>query len=168
MEALLNDETYSDITFVIGDARITAFSGILINRSEYFQVMLTSGFAEGREARKEIPIHNTTPEAFKAILRYLYTDELEFPTKHLVDVMNKAKEISLERLYEHTVNEASRLFTVHNVVEWLVKADEDGLEDVRSVAFAFFKRNHQRIKAEAKNSLQGLSKELAVRLIEEL
>jgi hypothetical protein len=56
--------------------------------------MLTSGFSEGREAAgrcdlgkrqrddvapaREIPIRDTTPDAFRAPLRYLYTDELVF------------------------------------------------------------------------------------------
>ena len=88
MEALLNDETLSDVTFVVGDARIPAHRVILEARSQYFRAMLSSGFREGQEpaykrARTsgqeeaaDITIGDTTPEAFRALLRYLYTDEL--------------------------------------------------------------------------------------------
>uniref|UniRef100_A0A0G4GWD0 BTB domain-containing protein n=1 Tax=Chromera velia CCMP2878 TaxID=1169474 RepID=A0A0G4GWD0_9ALVE len=116
MEALLNDKTLSDVTFIVGGARIHALRAILIRRSEYFRTMLTSGFAEGQEGCREITIGNTTPEAFKAILCYLHTDELRFPGEHLMEVMHKAEEIQLERVYEYAVGRASRLLSVHNVV----------------------------------------------------
>jgi hypothetical protein len=85
MEALLNDESLSDVTFLVGDARIPAHRSILVARSQYFRVMLTSGFREGQEppykrartngqeGAADITIGDTSPEAFKAILRYLYT-----------------------------------------------------------------------------------------------
>jgi hypothetical protein len=73
MKALLNDETLSDVTFVVGDTRIRAHRAILVARCEYFRAMLTSGFREGQEepaakrartGRKqggdEISIGNTT------------------------------------------------------------------------------------------------------------
>ena len=95
MEALLSDEALADVTFVVGDARVKGHRAILVARSEYFRTMLTSGFSEGQEATTEIPIRDCTPGAFKALLRYLYTDQLQFADEHLVDVMRKAKEISL-------------------------------------------------------------------------
>uniref|UniRef100_A0A0G4HJQ8 BTB domain-containing protein n=1 Tax=Chromera velia CCMP2878 TaxID=1169474 RepID=A0A0G4HJQ8_9ALVE len=117
--------------------------------------MLTSGFAEGQEARREITIGNTTPEAFKALLRYLYTDELQFPDEHLMEVMHKAKEIQLDRVYEYAVRRASRLLSVHNVVEWLVKADEYGMEELRKAALTFFNRNLQRISQRPDGRCKG-------------
>ena len=95
MEALLSDVTLADVTFVVGDARVKGHRAILVARSEYFRTMLTSGFSEGQGATTEIPIRDTTPGAFRALLRYLYTDQLHFADEHLVDVMRKAKEISL-------------------------------------------------------------------------
>ena len=95
MEALLSDEALADVTFVVSDARIKGYRAILVARSEYFRTMLTSGFSEGQGATTEIPIRDCTPGAFKALLRYLYTDQLHFADEHLVDVMRKAKEISL-------------------------------------------------------------------------
>ena len=115
MEALLRDESQSDVIFVVGHTRIHAHRCILQAQSEYFGAMLSSGFREGQEppckraktsgqeAATEITIGDTTPEAFRALLRYLYTDELRFEEEELLDVMRKAKEISLDRVYNHTV-----------------------------------------------------------------
>ena len=161
MEALLNDESRSDVTFVVGDARIPAHRVILEARSQYFRAMLSSGFREGQEpaykrARTsgqeeaaDITIGDTTPEAFKALLRYLYTDELCFADEQLLDVMRKAKEISLDRVYSYGMRRVRQTMSVHKVVGWLVKADEYGLEDMRTATFGFLSRNLGRINADA-------------------
>jgi hypothetical protein len=174
MEALLDDEACSDVTFVVGDARIPAHCTILKARSEYFCTMLKWAFKEGegsggggeeqghaaKRARvsgasckgtaNEITIGDTTPEAFKALLRYLYTDELRFDDEHLVDVMRKAREISLELVYNQGMRQVYQNMSVHNVVAWLVKADEYGLEDVRTAAFGFLARNLAQVKAQVR------------------
>ena len=161
MEALLNDESLSDVTFVVCDARIPAHRLVLITHSEYFRAMLTAGFREGQEpvakrartsgqeAATEIRIGETTPEAFRALLRYLYTDELRFADEQLLDVMRKAKEMSLDRVYIHIARRVRQTMSVHNVVGWLVKADEYGLEDMRTATFGFLSRNLGRINADA-------------------
>jgi len=168
MEALLNDESRSDVTFVVGDARIPAHRVILEARSQYFRAMLSSGFREGQEpaykrARTsgqeeaaDITIGDTTPEAFKALLRYLYTDELCFADEQLLDVMRKAKEISLDRVYSYGMRRVRQTMSVHNVVAWLVKAEEYGLEDVRTATFGFLARNLGKVKAQARQTLELL------------
>ena len=158
MAALLDDDSLSDVTFVVGDTRIHAHRVILIARSEYFRAMLTSGFSEGQKgSSKEITIGDTTPEAFKALLRYLYTDELHFPDEHLIDVMRKSKEISLERVYNHTVRRCRRDISVHNCVGWFVNADEYGLDDLRTSTFRYLTQNFRKVKAQAKKTFQILS-----------
>ena len=106
---------------------------------------------------KDIIIGNTTPEAFKALLRYLYTDELRFADELLVDVMRKAKEISLERVYNHCMRQVAGKMSVHNAVGWFVEADEHGLEDVRAAAFGFLARNLAQVKRQASETLEMLA-----------
>ena len=96
----------------------------------------------------DITIGDTTPEAFRALLRYLYTDELCFADEQLLDVMRKAKEISLDRVYSYGVRRVRQTMSVHNVVAWLVKADEYGLEDVRTATFGFLARNLRKVEAQ--------------------
>jgi hypothetical protein len=103
----------------------------------------------------EITIRDTTPEAFQALLRYLYTDELRFDDEHLVDVMRKARAISLERVYNHGMRQVRQNMSVNDVVAWLVKADEYGLEDVRTAAFGFLARNLDQVKAQVRILNQG-------------
>ena len=155
MDALLSSATDADITFVVGETRVHAHRIMLIARSDYFKTMLTSGFSEGQA--HQIKIGDTTPEAFRAILRYLYTDELNFTDDLLVDVMRKAKEMQLERVYNYSVRRCRRGIGVHNCVAWFVKADAYGLEELRSATFGYLSRNFRQVKAQARRTLQILS-----------
>jgi hypothetical protein len=158
MEALLNDESLSDVIFVVGDARIHAHR--LITQSRYFRAMLTAGFREGQElqtksartsgieAASEITIGNTTPEAFRALLRYPYTDELRFADEQLLDVMRKDKKISPDRVCIQTARRVRQIMSVHNVVALLVKADEYGFEGMQSATLGFLVRNIGRLNAD--------------------
>jgi hypothetical protein len=82
MAALLSDPSRADVTFVVEGEKIKAHSVLLAARSKYFERMLCGGFAEAGSSAAgsaaQIPIQNTTPAAFRALLRYLYTDELAF------------------------------------------------------------------------------------------
>ena len=148
MEALLNGAALADVTFVVGDIRFQAHRAILAARSEYFRAMLTSGFSEGQGIAHEIAIRDTTPEAFVALFRYLYTDELRFADEHVLEVMRKARELSLERLYIICTQRVRQTVSLYNVVAWLLKADEYGLEDVRAANLGFLARNISRVKAQ--------------------
>ena len=66
----------------------------------------------GQGAANDITFGNTTPEVRRAVLRHLHTDELRFADEQLMDVMGKAKEISLDRFYKHCMQQVIRSMTV--------------------------------------------------------
>ena len=59
--------------------------------------MLTSSFQEGQHD-VVVTIGDATAPAFRAVLRYLYTDTLECDEECVVDVMRKAREYDLRHL----------------------------------------------------------------------
>jgi hypothetical protein len=63
--------------------------------------------------------------------------------------MRKAKEISMNRVYNYIARRVRQTMSVHKVVAWLVKADEYGLEDMRTATFGFLSRNFGRVDADA-------------------
>lgn len=65
----------SDVVFVINGTRFEAHRIILAARCNYFKVLL---FGEMREAHSgaEIPIIDTTPDAFHALLEYIYSGRI--------------------------------------------------------------------------------------------
>ena len=74
--------------------------------------------------------------------------------------MRKAREISLERVYNHTVRRVRKILSVNNVVALLVKADAYGLEDVRTATLGFLTRNLRQVKAQVRILGHGLCSEL--------
>ena len=60
---------------------------MLASRSEYFKSMLTSGFREC-ESEEPILIRDTTPDAFHALLRYIYTDEFLFDNLEILHALH--------------------------------------------------------------------------------
>ena len=84
--------------------------------------MLMSGFSEGQDAAV-ISVGDTSPMGFRALLGYLYTDQLATEYASVVDVMRKAQEIELERLRLLCLAYCRRNIAPSNAVSWLVQAD---------------------------------------------
>jgi hypothetical protein len=104
---LLDDPTSADVTFVVNNERIPAHKIIPAARSPYFRAILSSGVTEA-QGGSDIIIQDISPAGFRALLLYLYTDELAFDDTLLVDVLRKAKELELMRVYTHCERRCQR------------------------------------------------------------
>ncbi len=115
-----------------------------------------------KEAQKDhdIIVQDTSPAAFRALLLYLYTDELAFgdTVTLLVDALRKAKELELTRVYNHCEQRCELMLSAQNVVLLFMQADEYALEGLRESALRYLSRNLNTIRAdsEAKHSLVKL------------
>jgi hypothetical protein len=94
-----------------------------------------------------ITIGETTPSAFKALLRYLYTNVFKIEDEDILSVMRKAKEYQLDRLYSHTVGYCHEKISEENVVNWIIQTDEFGLEELRALTFEFLARNFEKVRS---------------------
>ncbi|KAL7556435.1 hypothetical protein ACA910_020346 [Epithemia clementina (nom. ined.)] len=72
MKTMVNEEEYSDVTFLIENEPIYAHRAILAQRCEPFGAMFRSGMRESVE--RVIPIPNVRRAVFLLLLEYLYTD----------------------------------------------------------------------------------------------
>jgi sugar lactone lactonase YvrE len=158
MRKMLADETLSDVTFVVDGERITAHRCICAARCEYFSTLLTGQFREGSDRSTEVPVEEASATGFRALLDYLYTDQLDFEDAVLVDLMRLAHRYGVERLYGHCVRHSTLQITTSNAVGWFIGAHEHGLEELQESTFSFISRNFRRIRSEAKQSLQQLAK----------
>ena len=134
---------------------IFAHRAQLASRSDYFKTMFTTAVGDSAAGRP-LEIGDTTPSAFRAILEYLYTDQLEFDDADIVDVMRKAHEMSLTRVYNFCVLRCRRHMSVHNAIIWFVNAHVHQLEDLRETGKKYIARNFRRIRTEARGTLQLL------------
>jgi len=71
--SLLEDGCFSDVTFLVKGEVLKAHSQILAARSEVFKAELGSGMRES--LTKEVTVTDSDPQVFKAMLRFLYSDE---------------------------------------------------------------------------------------------
>jgi sugar lactone lactonase YvrE len=160
--AMLEDLSFADVVFQVEETQITAHKAVLASHSAYFKAMLSSGFKESQSGGERgaaasdvttITIGDTTPSAFKSLLRYLYTDVFEFEDEDILSVMSKAKEFQLERLYNQTVRYSIDHICVENVVLWLIQSDALVLEELRESTLQFLARNVRAVRASDANSL---------------
>lgn len=70
MKELVNDEEFSDVTFIVENRPVHALRAILAKRCEHFSAMFRSGMRES-EAGVEIPIPNLSYPVFLLIMEYL-------------------------------------------------------------------------------------------------
>ena len=73
MDFFMNKEK-SDVVFVVEGKRIPALKAFLSVKSRVFCAMFLGEFKESKD--KEVVIEDTTYEAFKAFLQFLYCDDL--------------------------------------------------------------------------------------------
>ena len=156
LATLLSDDTLADVTFSIDGEHIRAHRLLLVSRSKYFRVMLMSSFQEG-QSDSIVTIGDTTPDAFRALLRYVYTDRLICDDTSVVDVMRKAQEIELARLCSLCLQYCRKEVAPTNAISWLVQADTHMLSDLRALTLAYVKREFRRIRMVARSSLLSLS-----------
>ena len=74
----------------VSGTRIHAHRSILAARSDYFSNMFGSQCREAQPGAI-VTVGETTPAAFKKLLAYLYSDELELDDEVVVDVRNAAR-----------------------------------------------------------------------------
>ena len=125
--------------------------------------MLTSSFQEGQHDAT-VTIGDATPAAFRAVLRYLYTDGLACDDESVVDVMCKAREYDLRHLLLLCSRYCADNLAPPNAIPWLVQAEEQQLGELRELAMAFVKREFRRIRMVAKDTLPILTDHAALTL----
>ncbi|CAG2113309.1 unnamed protein product, partial [Medioppia subpectinata] len=77
------NEPKSDLIFIVEGRRVPALRHVLMVGSVYFEAMFSGSFVE--TDKKEIEIKDTTYEAFKAIVWYLYSRDLSFKDNEGID-----------------------------------------------------------------------------------
>ena len=105
MDYFLN-ESLSDVVFIIDGQRLPANKTLLIIRSRVFRAMFSGNFSDSNSP--EIVIKDTTFDALKTLIRFVYTDELVFKDQndwpHISDVYQLSDRYELLRLQQRVVD----------------------------------------------------------------
>jgi len=96
MRSMLDDPTFSDITFKLDDGREIHAHKVFCVRCAYFKAMFGGQMRESKQ--DSVSIKDTSYEVFKSLLEYLYTDEIEIKWEQAMDLFVAADQFGVERL----------------------------------------------------------------------
>ena len=157
-------EFETNVTFLVGETKFPAHRNILMARSDYFKAMFSGGFSESdRSSSSPLEIKDTTPEAFRSLLLYLYTgDAASIVNSDIIfDVMelsNRYVVVSLEKYCLWYIE--SSMLSESNAIELLVwcsgKVDMGLYADLRGKIKLYVLEHFKSIKANHSQSLDIL------------
>lgn len=93
---MLNDEEFSDVTFLVEGSPIYAHRALLAQRCDHFAAMFRSGMRESVE--RVIPLPNLSRRVFLLLLEYIYCDSVQVPVEDAVELYIAADLYHVERL----------------------------------------------------------------------
>ncbi|XP_057324131.1 speckle-type POZ protein-like [Microplitis mediator] len=118
---LYKNKKNTDVTIVVGNKEFQAHKQIIMARSPVLKSMITHALKEGLYSK--VNIEDISPEIFKQVLEYIYTDEvinLDDDAFNLLEAARKYQLLSLEKFCEHSLCTTLRY---GNVVKRLILAD---------------------------------------------
>uniref|UniRef100_A0A7E4VI11 BTB domain-containing protein n=1 Tax=Panagrellus redivivus TaxID=6233 RepID=A0A7E4VI11_PANRE len=119
------NKAYSDVEFIVDGERLPAHRNILAQRCPIFKAI----FSSNSELEKEvIEVPDTSLEAFKLLLKFIYVGTVEFGSDDIDDVFEMATTFEMPRLIEHYIDHLKSTCAVGNVVDILNKATEKSQE----------------------------------------
>eukprot|EP00934_Nitzschia_sp_Nitz4_P004906 Nitzschia sp. Nitz4//scaffold150_size53981//18316//20115//NITZ4_006675-RA/size53981-snap-gene-0.67-mRNA-1//-1//CDS//3329537065//4896//frame0 len=93
--AMVDDETFSDITFIVENTPVYAHK-LMLMRSPYFRALFLGEMKESKLAT--IPIEQVAHPIFLMVLEYLYTDQLQIPFESAMELFEAADLFCVPRL----------------------------------------------------------------------
>lgn len=139
---LYMSEQFSDITLVVENVRIPAHKIILAAQSSYFRSLFSGGFAE--TAQHEIELRRVPLEAFKVILKYIYTGRLSLDNcevDQLIDVLGLADLYDFETLISPISMCLPSKLSLNNCCAILNAANLYSLDTLNTYCITFMDRN---------------------------
>jgi len=95
LRSFLDDQKLSDVTFVVEGKEVYAHK-LLCMRCSYFRAMFEGQMREAQQ--KTIKIPGVSHRVFKALLEYLYTDEVDISLEFAMELFVAADQFGVERL----------------------------------------------------------------------
>jgi len=139
MRALVNDEEFSDVTFLVDNSPVYAHRAILAQRCEHFAAMFRSGMRESTE--KTIPIPSISREVFLLLLEYVYTDFVKVELEHAIELYIASDLYQMERLRDMCCSVVRRNLNAENSATLLQAASEAHCQALKEVCMSYIVDN---------------------------
>jgi speckle-type POZ protein len=129
---------YADFVFKVNNVRIPAHRVILAARSPVFAAMFQNDMLENRTNEAEIT--DVTLDAFKALLRFIYTGHCQVGN-WAEELLVAANKYDIQDLKKLCAKELGKKLTVDNAVRLLVLSDLHQAEDLKDGVMRFINKN---------------------------
>jgi len=162
MKSFFLSNKYSDVTFKVGDESIPAHRNILGTCSQHFDALFSKH--ESNTTPIVIEIHDAQPEAFKAIIEFLYCGEVNLHEELAADLLIVAPKFDLNDLATGAEDFLNKIINVDNYLRMLETSDRIGSKSLRKKIFSFIIRNMKTISK--REDFEELPRPLLMELLE--
>jgi len=134
LSRLVNDDTLSDVTFIVEDKPVYAHK-LMLMRSSYFQALFLGEMKESRLST--VKIEQVRHSIFLAVLEYLYTDQVRIPLDSAMDLFEAADLFCIPRLMTMCEKRMLQSITVENAATIFHAADMHTATSLRRKALKY-------------------------------
>ncbi|CAB3387466.1 Hypothetical predicted protein [Cloeon dipterum] len=134
-----DDAATADVVFLVEGKKIHAHKAILLMRCATFRTLFQGGLKVSRKSSEgEQIIEHHSYVAFYAFLKYLYTDEIDFPPHSAIELLGLAYLFHLPALQEKCGQSVKKDVTVENAAAIFEEATNyEELKDLEEYVFKF-------------------------------
>ena len=136
---LFNTGRMSDVTFVLGTENFKAHKNSLSARSQVFADMFENN--EKVSSINPLKIEDCEPEAFRAMLSFLYTDEMEETEEMAKELLPLAIKYQIRLLQNKCQEIVLKDISTENCAEMLLFAEMQGALLLKEHALDYFRRH---------------------------
>lgn len=119
-QAMINDSTLSDVTFVVDGTAVYAHK-LMLMRCSYFRALFLGEMIESRQAT--IRIEQVPHPIFLSVLEYLYTDQLRISLNNAMDLFEAADLFCIPRLKTMCEKRMLQSINVENAASIFLASD---------------------------------------------
>ncbi|ESO03304.1 hypothetical protein HELRODRAFT_80550 [Helobdella robusta] len=113
-----NNDISSDLTLLVESERFHVHRVILASRSDFFRALLYGGLRESQNNQREIELKGASSEAFKYLLKYIYTGCISLrglKEETVLDILSLANLYQFMKLKSSISDHLKVILTVSNV-----------------------------------------------------
>ena len=164
---LFSSGRMSDVTFILGTQKFKAHKIVLSARSQVFSEMFENN---GKvSSTKTLKIEDCEPEAFEAMLSFLYTDEMEETEETAKELLPLAIKYQIKLLQHKCEELLLESLSTENCAEILMLAHKEGALLLKKDVLDYFRlRSGEVIKTAGWKILRDNQTLLAVETLESL
>ena len=168
--SFLMKESLSDVVFLVNGHRVPAIKGLLIVKSPVFAAMFSGNFKESKTT--EIPIKDTTVDAFKTMIRFIITEQLVLKDnnniEHIWDVIQLTDRYDVLRLRQRVGQHLESIINIKNLLSISRFAFNHNIEELISKVMAFIEKNIKELIKWDINEVKQLNDETNDKLLDVL